>query len=384
MPKLLKYFKWGGILTGAAAVAIFIITFGYFWITTPAASVVISADDFPATLSIHFSSDALMDRVAIHLNDMITTADSAVLSELGQHEGLVPRSFPQPIIPIRALSNISSPIFTIKWKGLTLNRARGFGMSLKAKRFLDIQIIGISQSGWRLVAETKDRPEYVPQLAGSAPRTGGPCSEVESCANDLAEQILKRLDPARLLSYYIKLNTEDGNRRILEIYASAVPTESLRPDDFVTWGNAYYALHRLNDALGKYQQALQKDGKYCPAHIGRGLVYYSRPHGEQRIADLKLAERDFRLGVACDTNNKFAQTDLCSTLLREWIGPDNASPQSTLLSEALTHCKKALDIDHHFAVAAIPIGYILYRQGQHEQSLRYFTNISQDYPIDSS
>src|SRR6185437_14847108 len=266
-----------------------------------------------------------------------------------------------------------------KWKGVDLNLARRLGIYLKTKKLLELRIVGASPSGWRMVAVMKERPQYSPQETGNAPQGGTQCTDFESCANDVAEQTLKVLDHARLLNYYIKLDTEASNRQILELYQNTVVPQSA--DDFVAWGNAFFALHRYDDALEKYQQALTTDDKYCAARIARGFLYYGRPHGTEILPDLQRAERDFRQGVACDASNKFAQTDLCNTLIREWANTRNAPRQ--LLVEAQDHCSKALQVDPRFVVAAVNIAYSLYRQGKHRESIEYFDKIAQQYPTDS-
>jgi len=153
-------------------------------------------------------------------------------------------------------------------------------------------------------------------------------------------------------------------------------------DDRVAWGNAFFSLHRYDDALQKYQEALAENDKYCPARIARGFLYFNRPHGTQIVADLRQAEKDFRWGVDCDSRNKFAQTNLCSTLIREWANSQPRVPQ--LLVDAQDHCKRALDSDPRFVVAAVNLAYSLYRQGKHQDSLAYFENIGQQYPTDSA
>jgi tetratricopeptide (TPR) repeat protein len=364
----------------AAAVIIFALMVVYYYVKTPAAAIVVSCDDFPPSLSLSFSTDALIDRVVNHLQDMISAADSGVINELGRREGLGPRAVAQKVLPITASSRVPSPVFDQKWKGVDLNFARRLGIYLKTKKLLELRVIGAPQNGWRILAFAKERPVYSPQQTGTAPRGGGQCSDFESCANDVAEQTLRFLDPARLLNYYIKLDTESSNRQILDLYQNVISAKST--DDLVAWGNAYFALHRYDDALQKYQEALGNKDEGCAARIARGFLYYGRPHGKQLLSDLRLAEQDFRWGVNCDSKNKFAHTDLCNTLIREWANSN--SPSIQLLQEAQDHCGKALESDPRFVIAAVNIAYSLYRQGKHNESIAYFDTISQQYPTDSA
>jgi tetratricopeptide (TPR) repeat protein len=264
---------------------------------------------------------------------------------------------------------------------VSFNFCRALGTSLKAKRFLELEVISFG-GGWRVAAFLKDRPKFLAQSAGSAPRSGGPCPDFEKCASDLAEQVQRVLDYPRLLNFYIKTNTEDANRQILDLYETTVPNSSVGADDLVAWGNAFYGLGQYDQALQKYQEAIEKNGSFCPARIARGFLYYSRPHGLQILADLRRAEADFRMGIMCDQKNEFAHTDLCNTLLREWT--NSSSPNSRLLVEAKQQCETALQIKPRFVIAAVNLGYILYRQGEHEGALRYFDELSQRYPTDSA
>lgn len=352
----------------------------YYYFTTDPSAVVVSCDKFPTGVSARFTEDAAIDRVVAHLEDMLTTADSAVLTSMARQEGLGPMAIREKVVPPTG-SGIPSPVFNQEWKGLTLNLARKMGMSLRANEFLEIELIGMPKEGWRLVAYIKKRPAFTPVPAGIAPRSGGPCTDLESCANDLSEQVLRSLESRSLLSYYIHLDTVDANQNILDLYENTIKQNTVTPDDLVAWGNAFYSLQRYDDALGKYQEALRRGTNSFPAHIARGLVYYSRPHDNHVVDDLRVAEEEFRWGVRERQDNLVAEANLCNTLIREWANTPGHSPES--LTEARQHCEQALKIDPHFVIAAVDIGYIKYRIGQHDEALRYFDQISQEYPNSS-
>lgn len=192
-------------------------------------------------------------------------------------EGLGSRPAKETIIPIRALSNSPSPLFNLEWRGINLNFCRRVGMSLRAKKYLELNVLGVPKTnGWRLTAFLKDWPHFSANPAGSAPQNGGTCTDFENCANDLSEQILQVLDSRRLLNFYIKLKTPEGWRQVLKLYPT-IAQSSLEADDFVAWGNAFFGLNRFDEALQKYQEALEKDPKSCSAQVARGFVYYNRP-----------------------------------------------------------------------------------------------------------
>ncbi|MDX6576408.1 MAG: hypothetical protein QOE96_2361 [Blastocatellia bacterium] len=365
----------GGILFVVAC----LVTTGIYYFNTPANTILVTTADLPPGLSPNFTMASLTDHVMAHLQKMIEVSGSNVINDIGRQEGLGPRSVKQTLIPLSALSNSPSPVLNWEWNGVTLNLFRKEGMRLGAKEYLELGVIGLPDKGWRLSALLKQGSKTA--VIGSAPRSSqGACENFEKCADDLAEQILGNLDRQRLLNYSIKMNTDESNRQILDLYSSSSP-ESLNPDDLVAWGNAYSGLGKFDDALREYQDALKKNKAFCPAMIARGFVYFRRPHGNQLLADLKYAKQDFRDGVACDSRNEFVLNSLCHTLLREWVNTPHRDPG--LLVEAKENCDKALAINPEFVVPAVNIGYILFRQEKRADALRQLESLSQRHPTHS-
>lgn len=374
-----KKITFAGIGIAALGAAFAAVVAYYYW-TTPLRAVVVSADDFPAGLSPGFTTNALIDHVVTHLRDLNAIADSNSVNDMARQEGLGPRAIKEADIPIRVFSDGPSPVFRQKFRGLSFDFGRRIGLTLKAKRFLELETMGVPQSGWQLAAVVKDRPLFSPRAAGNAPVAGGSCHDLDHCASDLAEPIEESLDPDRLLSFYIKTDTKETSLKILKMYQNKT-LEATDPSDLIAWGNAFYGLGQFEQALQKYQEAVQKDDKSCAGLLARGYFYFSEPRRSQLLADLGLAESDFRKAIACDPKNAIAHNNLCSTLLREWT--NSLNPNAHLLIEANQECEKALEINSQFVVAAVNIGYILYRQGEHEKALRYFETLSQKYPTDS-
>lgn len=373
--------KIAGIVT-AALIVIFVCVTVYYFVSTPAATVLVVTADFPKDLSTNFTSDTLTNHVVANLQKILLQAEAEDLGEATRLEGLGPRPAKETIIPIRALSNSPSPVFDLEWRGINLNFCRRIGMSLRAKEYLELSVLGVPKTdGWRLTAFLKNWPHFSANPAGSAPQNGGACTDFENCATDLSEQILQVLDSRRLLNFYIKLKTPEGWRHVLELYP-AIPQSSLEADDFVAWGNAFFGLKRFDEALQKYQEALEKDPKSCSAQVARGFVYYNRPHGMHLLSDLGKAEQDFRAAIACDGTNEYTRTSLCHTLLRKWVNSPN--PETQMLEEAKQQCEKALEINPQFVRASVNLAYVLYRQKRHEESLNLFENLSQRYPTHSA
>ena len=370
------------IVSPVALLLFFIGATVYYYVRTPEDTVIVDTADFPAGFPPVFTLDNLTDHVAAQLQKMITLANSTDdVTEAERGVGPGPRSIKEKTFPVRSLSSDPSPAFDIKWRGISLNWCRRQGMHWKAKRFLQLGVLGLPDKGWRLTALLKQGADL--ESSGTAPRTGGACTNFEACVEDLAMQTLQLLDPKRLLKYCIKINTPESNNLIVEVY-NKIPTASLGTDDYVAWGNAYYELGRFDEALKQYQEALKKDPNYCPARVARGFVYFKRPHGTQLLADLKYAEKDFRDSVECNPQNARTLNALGHTLLREWVNSPKSQRDPKMLVEAKDNCDKALMIDPEFVVAAVNIGYILYRQEKHEEALRQLEGLSQKYPTDSN
>jgi len=373
-----KSLKMAGIIATLAGL-LFLVVIAYYYGATNPETILISCDAIPSGIPAQFTPDAVTDRVAGHLDDMVVTADSQTAIAANEQEGLVP-------VPVRPpaiidLASVPSPVFNQKWKGLTLDLARGLGTSLRAKTFVEIELIGQAPGGWRLVAYEKKRPHFSPVLAGSAPRSGGVCIDLESCANDLGEQVLGILDYRRLLTYYIKLDTPIANQRILELFERKIPKDKMTSSYYVVWGNAFYNIQRYDDALVEYQNALRVDTNSLSGHVARGLVYYTRPHGHQALDDVQLAERDFRWAVEHEPTSEVAQTNLCNVLITKWAH-DSTHPIK-VLNDAKEHCTEALKANPQSAVAAVDIASITYRAGLHREALAHFEDLSQEFPTNS-
>lgn len=376
----MKKLTIAGIVTALVAL-VFCSVVGYYYWTTPSTTVVVSSQDSPSGVSPGFTPSALTDHVVTHLRNISSVTDSNRLNDVARQEGLGPQAVRQTVLPIRTLSPAPSPVFGQKVKGVSFDLARELGMTFKARTFLELAVIGAPGNGWQLAAELKKRPEFLPNGAGNAPKAGGSCRDLEMCASDLAEQIERLLDPARSLSFYIKTNTRDANQGILDFYEATSPADALSADDLVAWGNAFYGLGKFDQALQKYQEALAKDGNSCPAHLARGYLYYSEPRRPRLLADLQQAESDFRTAIVCDPKNEISHNNLCMTLLREWTNFPSSGNQR--LTEAKQECGKAVEINPQFVLAAVNAGYILYREGKHDEALNYFDDLSQKYPTDS-
>jgi tetratricopeptide (TPR) repeat protein len=365
----------GAVVTTGVPAIVVVCFFAFYYFSTPANAIIITTTDLPAGLAPNFTLSNLSDQVVGNLQRMIELADSGAPDDLNRQQGFGPSAVKQTILPIRAVSDSPAPFFDATYKGISLNRFRRWAMGLRGRQFLELGAIGVPQGGWRLTAFLKARPHYLATSAGSAPQTGGACADLEKCTSELTEQILGALDSKRLLNFYIKVHTPASNHRILEIY-QATPAGNLEVNDLVAWGNAFYELGQYDQALQKYQDALDKSPDSCDARVARGFVYSKK-------SDLKRAEQDFRGGIHCEPTNALTHAALGHTLLLQWSASVSRDPASPLLVEAKAESEKALEINPKFVTAGINVAYILYRQGKEEEALNQFDSLSQRFPTNS-
>ena len=362
-------------IVSAAAVTVIVGSTAYYYLKTPPDAVFVTTDEFPSDLSTHFTGDTLNDLVVQRLDKMMLIADSDGANGTASHSGIgLGLGSPKERLIPKTFSSSPSPIFKIKWKGWDLNFCRSLGMSLRAKKFIELRVIG-EQGGWRLTASVKNLTDSSSAAAGSAPQAGGACAGLENCVDDLSAQILEFFDKRRLLEFCVKTNTSDSNRRISSLYEKT-STDALQAIDLVAWGDALFALNQFPQALQKYQDALLKDPGSCNAVRARGYLYYWLFTQGNALGNIQQAELDLRKGLDCGPRSEFIRTSLCHTLVLE----SNASGNTGLLVEAKEHCEKALQMDPQFVAAAVNIGYILDRQEKHEAALQYFNNLSSKYP----
>ncbi|MGQ9630276.1 MAG: tetratricopeptide repeat protein [bacterium] len=113
-----------------------------------------------------------------------------------------------------------------------------------------------------------------------------------------------------------------------------VNEEGLTPAQIdLAWGNAYYERGEYDNAINRYNQALEKDPDFAEAYYKRGTAY--RYKGE-----MERALEDFRKAIELRPDYKEAYNALGALLV--YMGE---------VDEAIREFKRALEIDPNFGPA---------------------------------
>ena len=376
----LKPVGYGTVVLIVAAVSYFL--FCYF--RTPKDVILIHVNEFPADLKPGFTPGDAETELAADLRKIL--APQSRSSEPAPCQGAGGRgpttvSSPTGTVPI-PLPSGPTPLFDKEYKGLSLNLLRGYAMSARAKRFIEVRMIGTSASNIQLLAYWKEKPSLAPQALGIEQGQGVACSEFGPCIQTLAESVLASPQLgalAGLLAYYETLATDARGRGIVRLYESgAVPMQGHQSEHFTRWGNGYLDLGNYDQALEKYQAALAADPQYCPALIQRGYLFLVNPNPKHVFNDLELAKNDLNAAAQCSPKDPAVETNLSFVYFREWA--ESLSHSRSLLVQAKSHAEKALELAPQCVQANVNLAFIIYRQGDRTAALAKFEKLEQTYP----
>jgi tetratricopeptide (TPR) repeat protein len=373
------------ISLGAAFLAMIAsLYFGYWYLETPREAILISVDEFPSELKPGFTPASLANDVAAHLREI---HEVHIGNENQRSCKATPSIGPQAVesqkisLPV-PLPSGPTPFFDRELKGVSLNLLKAYAMSLRARRFIEIQTIGTSGSQYQLIALLKEKPLLNPTKIGGAPTTAGNCSDYPSCVQMLSESILTapQLGAAtRLLAYYEGLQSRAGEEGVARLFETGAIVASSKPAEYYTrWGNAYLGLRKYDEALDKYQRALEIDSHYCPALFQRGYLFLERPRSASSKNDLEAARRDFLAADECMPNDPAIEANLAVVSLREsTLSPSRAND---LLKDAAKHAGAAIQLDPQCPAPRVDLAIIRYRQGRQTEALQNFAELADKFP----
>jgi len=374
MSQLLKAIKPLGLVAVLLFLCAVVGVVYYYWTTDPD-TILIVTQDFPSGLNPGFGPPELTHDLLQTFHDIVSEAQAPAGSVRPKRPGQLGYQVVSIAVPPMTSMSGPLPIFDRNVKGINLALLREIGMSLKARRLLDVTVRGDAK-GFRLAAALKHRTSNVLDFetdhSWKSPQGDQDCTRLEACLPDLAEQVLKALQPRILIAHYFKRDDQEGYRALADLYETAI--SPLSAADHLGWGDALVSLKEYEKALGKYDQALQQDQSLCQADISRGIAFLSR-FGPK---DLDRAEEAFRRAIKCDEKSAPAYNNLGNVLIRRWAAGGKRQPE--LAQEAKKHCEEALRRDPQLVAAAINTGYLLYNEGARQQAIDYFEQVKDTFP----
>jgi type IV pilus biogenesis/stability protein PilW len=130
-------------------------------------------------------------------------------------------------------------------------------------------------------------------------------------------------------------------------------------------GNDFLKKGQVDEAMARFQKALEIDPNYADAHSNLGLVLYRKGQVEKAIFEYQKA-----LGI--DPNNAKTHNDLGAALYQ--IGQ---------VDEAMIQFQKALGIDPNYANAHDNLGIALLKKGRVDEAIVQFQEVVRLNPNDS-
>jgi len=382
--------KWVGRIGGVTLLLCLLagLIVGYYYLRTPSGTVVVVPEPLPPGLPAGLTAEQFGNYLLASFQNIRIVAESAPAAGMRAPQAtpgiqVVSAAQKSPFISLQ----VPLPPFDQKIRGVSIGSLREWGVSLKARRLILLEATPAGGSSFRLLAMLQERPNFETRYSWWVPVAGGPCSNLETCSRELAEEILAVLEPHPLVLFYLKQGEEDAFRKIVKLYESGrIPTASLTRDDLMAWGNGLLGIKEFDQAIRKYQEALNlnTNTQFCPAYDAIGYASIIKYEGERRMEHLDAAESAYRDAIACDSRDPFAHCNLGNVLIRKWLAGGKHNGQ--LAQEAMEHSQRASTGESQLPreAAAVNIGYLRYMQNQREQALDYFREISQKFPTNSA
>ena len=177
-------------------------------------------------------------------------------------------------------------------------------------------------------------------------------NDSEAVARSVAEAIVRRVNPYLLGSY--RLDHDDP------VSAIAI-AQSMIGDPFQDrlhqsaaynlWGNAIDRHEHAEEAIAKYQKAIELDPKFAAAYTNWGYVLEEQKKYDEAIAKYqKTIELDPKYAPAYGN----------------W---GSALVQQNKYGEAIAKYQKATELDPKFAIAYTAWGFVLYEQNKYDEAI---------------
>lgn len=326
LTRLWKLIKAVGVTTIILLVASAIVV-AYYYITTPADVVVVTADSMPAGLQI--KAEDFVDATVVDLQELRDAAMAA-------SERSMVTQRPRLGTQVASRSTFTSLALRIapferKLHQFDFAQLRQLGISLKARRFLVIEVLGQGQDKWQFAARLKQRPTF--DIIGSWDISG--CPTFQQCSDEFSAKIMSGLEPRPMIRLYLSRATLDSYRRASNIFAT-LPTRIdpglLSVDEMLDW--AYTLIF-----TSEYDAALEKN----------------------RLVIARVSANDIQRSTA-ECNNAYI-------LLHKWqVG---SKTDRVLVQQALDAASAALKHNPQLEEAVVNWGYADYNLGKSKDALDY-------------
>ena len=371
--------KW--TVAGLSTIGLIILAaglFAYFYLHTPAETLVVEPVRFPPNFSPGFTEVQLGDLLLASIQEIRRSAKTQAAS--GDQFGL---QLASSDAPYRSWA-VSLPTFDQKVRKVSFNMLMQWALTAKARHFLTIDATKVSDSSFRLSGMIKDRPDYSIQRSWKIPGNSDSCQHPEGCTFELAEGILGFRETHTLVLYYLKQKNTASYEKIVNTYDLGMSPQMTAADDYA-WGDALQALNRYDEAILKYREAISRASSAekvvaCAANDQIGTVYIRKYESESKplTEHLNAAADAYRQALACNPKDAVAHCDLGNVFIRKW--KESGLRNDHFRQEAVDESQQALKIDATLAEAAVNLGYVQYMRGQRRPALEHFRKISEQFP----
>jgi tetratricopeptide (TPR) repeat protein len=370
-----KKLKLAGVWS-AGLVLFAAVVFLFYYVRTPAETLVVEPVRFPPNFSPGFTEVQLGDLLLASIEEIRQSAKAQAAS--GAQFGFQVASSDAPY----QLWAVSLPTFDQKVKKVSINILREWALTAKARHFLTIDATKASDTSFRLAGMIKDRPDFAIQRSWKVPGSSDFCQRSEACTFELAEGILGFRETHTLVLYYLKQKDRLSYEKVVKTYESGSNPQMTAGDDYA-WGDALQALQRYDEAILKYREAISTDKTdkkivACASYDQIGTVYLSKYTSDPRPEHLDAAADAYHEALACNSKDAVAHCDLGNVFIRKW--KESKLRNDHFKQEAIQQSRESLNIDPTLAEAAVNLGYVQYMGGQRKRALDDFRKMSGQFP----
>jgi tetratricopeptide (TPR) repeat protein len=211
-------------------------------------------------------------------------------------------------------------------------------------------------------------------------------ADVGTLVERTAETILEQVNPYVLAVYRMERRENEKAVEIAERITQDPSADLLHKHAaFYLWGLALYKQNKYDQAIAKYQKAIDLDPKYAPPYDDWGNALSVQKKYDEAIAkyqkaidlDPKSALPYNHWGIMLDEQKKHNEAitkyqkaiDLDPKYAPPYINWGNALSVQKKYDEAIAKYQKAIDLDPKYAIPYISWGATLYEQKKYNEAI---------------